>query len=123
MIWDRIGIIVSSVCLIHCLLVPFVLMIFPFIETEQAHFHEILTIFVVIPAFLAFIPGYRKHKNLSVLLLAITGLMAILFAAFTEKVYLSQVAARIITILGSILMILAHARNIKHAHQCRTCHH
>lgn len=123
MIWDRIGIIASSVCLVHCLLVPIILMAFPFVESQHNHFHEVLTIFVVVPAFLAFIPGYRKHKNLSVLLFAITGLGFILFTAFFEDIYLSHIAARVITILGSMLMILAHARNIKHAHQCKTCHH
>lgn len=123
MIWDRIGIIISSVCLVHCLLVPFILMLFPFVESKYDHFHELLTIFVVVPAFLAFIPGYKKHRNINVLYLAVTGLIFIMSAAFLEDIYFSHNAARIVTILGSLFMILAHARNIKHAHQCRTCHH
>src|SRR5580700_8987843 len=73
---DNLGIVASTICLIHCLAMPFVMAMLPmlgwqFLEGKSAHF--VLAAFVVSFALLAIVPGYFKHKHTEVLLGMILG--------------------------------------------------
>src|ERR1700758_2233628 len=73
---DVLGMIASGVCLIHCLVLPFVLMLLPvyasgFLEDDRTHFF--LAFFVATFCLLAVVPGYIKHRNQLVLSSMATG--------------------------------------------------
>jgi len=116
-ILDKFGVCASTVCLIHCLATPFVIMFFPGIKgvfTEEAH--EVFAIIVVTLIALAVYPLCKKsHGHRDILALAFTGVVLILSAIFFEE--LMPIAAHYgLTTIGSICLIAAHIKNIRVRH-------
>ena len=82
---DYLGIVASIGCAIHCAAMPFVIASLPALGLSfLAHegFHKWMALACFLIAIAAFIPGFRKHKNLWPALVAGVGLFIITFAAF-----------------------------------------
>ena len=82
---DRIGILASIGCAVHCAAMPFVLAYLPslglsFLADES--FHKWMAIGCFAVAMTAFIPGFRKHRRITPLVTGGVGLVMICFAAF-----------------------------------------
>lgn len=63
---DRLGICLSMLCLIHCLLTPVIVGLLPvgtLLGFWQHGFHEVFLIIVPVVALVAFIPGWRTHRD------------------------------------------------------------
>lgn len=122
---DRLGICLSWLCLIHCVMTPVVLLLLPglsFIPAvghseDHEHFHEALLIVLPILALAAFVPGYRAHRNKKVFAWGIPGLILISLGVF---VFHHGWETVVVTIPGSILLIRAHLLN---RHLCSCCEH
>lgn len=110
--WDRIGIGLSGICAIHCLLVPFIVAIIPLWPAfEEFHEYTHLIFFIAIaPA--VYLSLKRKHKSPKVTVLLITGL-SIIFIAWFFNNRLSEYGEAGITLVGSVLLILGHWTNYK----------
>ena len=110
---------VSSICFVHCMATPLVLLSLPALGEyfDDPIFHIIIFLMVVPVGLYAFLQGYRHHRQKPVLLLGIPGLLIVGFGAFLPHQYVPGFAREIITILGSLLLIAAHAINRK---ACRT---
>lgn len=64
----------------------------------------------------AFVPGLKKHGLTWIFALALLGLFLVgLGFVLEEKV--SEQMSHGITIVGSILLVIAHAKNIQHSHR------
>ncbi|MES2856983.1 MAG: MerC domain-containing protein [Bdellovibrionota bacterium] len=117
---DKLGICLSGLCLVHCLLTPFVLIALPSLTVasfESHHiFHELLLIVLPIVALAAFVPGYLRHRDLRVFFWSIPGLALLAIAAtiFHDDIWLQAG----VTITGSLLLIKAHMLN---RHLCACC--
>lgn len=128
---DRLGLCLSVACLIHCLATPVLLILLPSLSIfgseiaighshDHGHetLHEILLVILPIVALLAFIPGYRLHRNAKVFVWGAPGV-----AALAAGVYLSHsqhVVSTLITIFGSLLLVRAHLLNRKECACCPT---
>lgn len=106
---DRIGQILSLLCVAHCVLTPFVLGLMPAASALFGSAHPILFVAVAGTALWAFVPSYRHHKNIWVPALGAAGIaclgVAALFFADHRALDVS------FSIVGAGLMLGAHWKN------------
>ena len=115
---DNLGITISSVCAIHCLLLPAFFIIAPYSFLASHEFHEALIYFILPCAAVAFIIGCRKHGDVKVAIMGTFGVMllgsSLLFhEIFHAEEHSEELITVLITIAGSIMLILSHLRNRK----------
>ncbi len=115
---DNLGITVSSVCAIHCVLLPAIFIIAPYSFLASHEFHEALIYFILPCAAIAFVLGCRKHGDVKV---AIMGTLGVILLAssllfhdiFHAEEHSEELITVLITIAGSVMLILSHLRNRK----------
>ena len=106
---DKSAIALSVLCALHCLLMPAAIVLYPTTlgfmpDNESVHF---ALLFVVIPiSAYALIKGGKVHKSRKVFITGIIGLLVLVAA-----VVLGEIGEKILTVLGSIIVIIAHAQN------------
>lgn len=115
-ILDRFGVCASSICLIHCLATPLVILFFPGVKgifTEEAH--EVFAVIVVTSIALAVYPHCRRHGHKDIIAMAISGVALVLGAIFFES-SMPLALHYGLTTAGSIFLILAHLKNMRVRH-------
>ncbi len=121
---DRLGIIASALCFVHCIVTPVVLSLSAvwahYLPSEE-RFHRALAMLVAAIGCFAIITGYRKHRRLRVLLLMSTGLSFIFAGAYLGDRLPSHIAEIAVTLTGSSLMITAHLINHTFCKNCQRC--
>tara|TARA_Y100000748_G_scaffold231895_1_gene195894 strand:- start:1753 stop:2148 length:396 start_codon:yes stop_codon:yes gene_type:complete len=115
---DNLGITISSACAIHCVLLPAILIIAPYSFFASHEFHETLIYFIIPFAAIAFFMGCRKHGDLKVLFMGSTGIILLVTSLLIHEVFHSEQHSEefltvLITIAGSLMLILSHMRNRK----------
>lgn len=115
---DNLGITISSVCTIHCVLLPAIFIIAPYSFLASHEFHEALIYFILPCAAIAFVLGCRKHGDLKVAVMGTLGVMllasSLLFhEIFHAEEHSEELITVLITIAGSVMLILSHLRNRK----------
>ncbi len=119
--FDKLGVVLSSVCFIHCLALPLMTFGSPFVKSliDQELFHGLM-LFLLLPLTLfTFIHGYRVHKSTRVLLAGLIGLTLLTTGLLSHDHETSgSLIGTILTILGGVSLISGHIFNIKN---CR-CH-
>jgi hypothetical protein len=120
--FDKMGICVSGLCLVHCLIMPIILLSFPVVFSDFEHsdhdIHFLFGILVLISATLAVYPHCRKSGRKDILGLAVAGVLLIL-GGFTIGHEISETVEHGLTVIGSILLVIAHYKNIRIKHS--TC--
>jgi peptidoglycan/LPS O-acetylase OafA/YrhL len=121
---DRVGMVASAACFVHCLATPIVLSLSAvyahFLPSEE-HTHRVLAIVVSLFGVLALGFGHRKHTQKSILTLMASGLTLIFAGAFFGDrlpFHWNEVA---ITLAGSCCMISAHRMNHTFCRRCNGC--
>ncbi len=113
--WDGVGAGLSGLCVVHCLVLPLLLVVLPGMTLLlDESVHRTLVLVLSFSAVLAFIPGYRLHRRRLPALLAGLGLPLLIVGAYGE----GNVPETIVTVAGSLLLVVAHAFN--HSF-CRLC--
>lgn len=117
-VWDRVGITLSSACVVHCIAVAFLPLIFPALEayTHKTWIHMVVAIVILLTSPLAFIPGYKKHGLTWIIGTAFSGLFLILASIILENHFSDQIA-HLISIGGSLMLVFAHVKNLQHSHR------
>ena len=115
---DNLGITISSVCAIHCLLLPAIFIIAPYSFLASHEFHETLIYFILPCAAIAFILGCRKHGDFKVAIMGTLGVMLLASSLLFHEIFHSEEHSEelitvLITIAGSVMLILSHLRNRK----------
>jgi hypothetical protein len=111
---DTLGIVASTLCLIHCAAMPLVITFLPilglrFLEGHAAHY--VLAGFVIAFALLAIVPGYLKHRKTSVLLAMLAGVGIVLLATFgAGRLFAENLELPLIT-AGNLIVVVTHLRN------------
>jgi hypothetical protein len=113
---DSLGIVTSSLCLLHCLALPVLVLALPTFShlaehDDQTHFW--LVGWVLIFACLALIAQTKHRKNSSVIALMSLGLSAVLIATFATTLGLSQTLELPLITIGNAMVIGAHHLNRK----------
>ena len=115
---DNLGITISSVCAIHCVFLPAIFIIAPYSFLASHEFHEALIYFILPCAAIAFVLGCRKHGDLKVAVMGTLGVIllasSLLFhEIFHAEEHSEELITVLITIAGSLMLILSHLRNRK----------
>lgn len=107
---DTGGIVVSSLCLIHCLFLPLLGAFLPMLGlwSENEWVHKIL-ILIALPLCLNLI---LKTNSLGLRLPALIGLLLLLLGAFIEPLHEFEAS---LTVSGALLLTFAHFQNIRRA--------
>lgn len=123
---DKTAISLSFICTLHCLALPFAVVLLPaFAATnlEDEAFHLWMVIAVIPTSLLALSMGCKKHRDYRVLLLGITGLSLLILAALFGHDLLGESAETAVTVLGSIIIAAGHLLNHRLCqHSSCECH-
>ena len=106
--FDLIGISLSGICFIHCVLTPVLIMLSPFLAGHE--FHENIIYLIIPTAVIALAVGCSRHRDVWVAVIGIGGI-SVLTSALIFHTQFGEMVGVILTMLGSILIISAHYRN------------
>jgi hypothetical protein len=120
---DRLAIVVSILCCIHCLATPLLLIFTPWVGQyfNEAWVHIVFAVFVVPLGIYAFVKSYKIHKDKRPFLLGISGMIFLLFSIISHEFFSIHIhfVEEILSFVGGAFLIVGHYLNIK---QC-ACHH
>jgi hypothetical protein len=123
---DNFAIILSILCAIHCLLLPLLLVALPSIgalqlQNEAFHFWMLAT--VIPTSIYALTIGCKKHQRYRLLSWGISGLILMLMAVFFGHDIAGESGEKTLTLLGAILVVVAHWGNFLRCQQHTSCSH
>jgi hypothetical protein len=111
---DRLAIALAGLCLVHCLLTPLALVLFPMLAATAVadeHVHQLL-LWLVLPASLVALGlGCRRHKDCLVITLGVLGLLVLILTAIAGHTAFGEGGERWGTVLGGVTVALGHLRN------------
>ena len=115
---DNLGITISSVCALHCVLLPAIFIIAPYSFLASHEFHEALIYFILPCAAIAFILGCRKHGDVKVAIMGTLGVMLLASSLLFHDIFHAdkhseELITVLITVAGSLMLIVSHLRNRK----------
>lgn len=120
---DRVGLIASSACAVHCMLMPFVVGLLPLLglgALANERTEWLLVIAALCVGLVSLLPSYfRQHRRVRALALFASGLGLI----FTARL-LAEEKAHIevpVVVAGACLIAAAHFVNLKLCRSCRSC--
>lgn len=81
---DEAGLLISSICLVHCLAVPALLMLLPAVGTVFADptVHQLLAVLAMLTVGLALVPSTLRHRRWGIAVCGLAGALLVFFAAF-----------------------------------------
>ena len=111
--WDKLGITLSSICAVHCLLTPVLLLAIPALGQffEAPWVHVTMAIFIVPIGIFAFYSGYLHHKQKGLTALGFAGLALVCAGLLMPLSGIQFLGHDIITMAGSACLIVAHILN------------
>ncbi len=112
--WDRIGISVSGICMVHCMVLPVILAAVPLwstAETLHGWLHPLFLVALVPISFMALVSTRGKPRAKSIQVLLGAGLLVIALASLFGHEAASPVVETAFTLLGSGLLVTGHWRN------------
>ncbi|MDJ0277462.1 MerC domain-containing protein [Sphingomonas sp. 2R-10] len=114
---DGFAVAASLLCLVHCLLLPLLLVALPVLATiliVPEAFHAIAFALAVPTSLVALGAGYRRHRRTLPAALALMGLALLGTGAFAVD---GETVERIVTSIGGVVLAAAHLLNWRAATQ------
>ena len=113
---DRVAIGLSFMCIVHCLLLPVLLVLAPsaflaFVSDESVH--KVLLLAIVPVGIYAIIAGFKTHKKISVIVLISIGLLLLISTGLLEHEVLGESGEVLLTLSGSLLIAMGHIQNVR----------
>lgn len=116
--WDVWGLVLSGVCLVHCLLTPLALVILPALVPHwmqaEGHGHGFFFLLLLPVAAFAMVSGFRRHRRWSPVIWLGLGVLVVAIATFVFDGTLEYA----VTIAGSLFLLRGHYLNRR---CCQTC--
>lgn len=111
-LWDKAAVLLSGLCLVHCLALPVLVVFLPFLsELSDGHLHAQLLVFVIPVSVFAFAVGFRRHRNWTVIGAGVLGMAVLAIGGTYVHSHYGLAADRALTICGSIILAVAHFFN------------
>ena len=111
---DRFSILLSAICLVHCVSVPVLFLIGGYVTSiaflTEHLVHQILLLIALPLSLFSLLSGYRIHKNRKVGMLGLLGLVFLILGVFFHESLAREIS---MTILGSCLLAMAHLLNLR----------
>lgn len=114
--FDRIAIALSTICIVHCLAMPFVIAVLPlaaFAVGGDGHFHTLMLWFVVPTSVLGFGLGVRVHRRADIVALGVVAIAALSTAALWGHAAWEPTVEVFVNVGASIVLATAHWWNFR----------
>jgi MerC mercury resistance protein len=114
--FDRIAIALSTICIVHCLAMPFVIALLPvaaFTFGSDGHFHALMLWFVVPTSVLGFGLGVRVHGRWDSVALGVVAIAGLATAALWGHSAWDPSIEVFVNVSASVLLAVAHWRNFR----------
>jgi MerC mercury resistance protein len=118
---DRKAMLLATLCFIHCVAGPVLLSFagYSSLIAASERFEPVLLLSSLILGSAVLIPAYRrKHRRCSCLALFFSGLLCLVVF---RRLHWMMIPDAILTGIGVVLIIGAHALNMKFSRQCECC--
>ena len=114
--WDKAAVILSGLCLVHCLALPVLVAVVPFVSEQGGdHLHAELLLVVIPISVFAFVIGYRRHRSLKVVGFGVLGMVVLALGGTYVHNRYGIAADRAMTVAGSAILAIAHFFNSRRA--------
>jgi hypothetical protein len=115
---DRVAVFLSGLCLLHCLAIPFAVLLGPllsgWLNHSETRVHWALLLLAIPISALALWRGYQRHSSALTLMMGAIGL-TLMFVAVTH--WFGEQMEIALTVIGVTLLMIAHIRNMRSGHQ------
>ena len=115
---DRAAVLLSGLCLVHCLAVPFAVVLGPlagqWLMDSETQVHWILLTLALPISVVALARGYRRHHNSVTITLGAVGL-TFMFVGVSHVI--GEDWEIILTVIGVSSLLMAHVRNMLGVHR------
>ncbi len=102
----------SALCLVHCLALPLIVAGVPFLaQYSETHLHYQVLLLVIPLSVFALAIGYRRHRDVRVLVAGALGMLLLIVGATVAHTQLGLTADRFFTVIGSLVLATAHFFN------------
>jgi hypothetical protein len=120
---DKVAIGLSSLCVIHCLLLPVLILLVPSVSSfwfTDESFHQWMLVGVTCSSILALFIGYKKHGQKNIFAWGALGLSFLVFAFFFGHDVAGELGEKTLTVLGAFIISIGHFKNLRHCktHSC-----
>jgi len=121
---DRMAVGFSLLCLMHCLVVPLLLIILPSLATslfasESVH---LWLVYAIVPSSLfALGMGCRQHRRGLFILIGLSGLSLLILGILVEQFGWDHTLEQVFTASGAILIAFAHIFNFRACRKSANC--
>ena len=123
---DKAAVILSGICLVHCLAFPLLIALFPvfgFSFVSHTTFHQIILIVVVPTTTFALGLGYWRHRHIALPIFGVAGVFMLVVAAFGVHALGAEIIERGVTVAGGLLLAAAHIQNYRLTRAGHCPHH
>lgn len=119
---DRSAIFLSSLCIVHCLVLPIILLTLPALSSlayfSDERFHMWMLFGVIPTSVFAVIFGYLHHRNLHVVAIASVGILILTLSTFFGHDMLGHNGEIVASVVGSLFVAFAHIKNLRNRQAC-----
>lgn len=121
-ILDRTGILLSALCVVHCLTLPLLIAVVPFLgQFAEGHLHAQMLIVVLPLSTGALALGFRRHRNGQIIILGLVGMLLLTLGGTVMHEQFGIVADRIFTMSGATVLAVSHWYNSRAGRRCESC--
>ena len=114
---DKFAVLLSGVCVVHCLLTPVLITLLPIISlsafAEDLLFHQLMLWFVLPTSCIALFIGCRKHRNPAILASGIIGMLMLVVIAFYGHDLFSSWGEKVATSTAGMILACSHILNYR----------
>jgi len=109
---DNMAVALSGICLVHCLTLPVLIALVPFMsQFAEGHFHVQMLLVVLPVSIMAFSLGFRRHRVKRVIIWGGVGMLLLVLGATVIHDSFGLVADRTVTICAALILAFAHFFN------------
>lgn len=115
----------SAICAIHCLATPLLVSLLPslgVLNLENEAFHLSMLALVIPLSLFGLTLGCKKHQRKQFLLLGAAGVTLLILAVTIGHDFFGEFGEKSLTVLGAVIVSVAHYRNFKLCQQHHRCH-
>ena len=122
---DRCAITLSTLCVVHCSLLPIILIALPtlsslaYISDERFHIGLLFAVIPISACAIAF--GYAHHRSWPIVFIASIGITILVLVAMFGHAVFGELGEVILSVVGSAFVAFGHVKNLrcrKFTHHC-----
>ena len=116
---DRVAVMLSGLCLLHCLALPFLLVALPAISAfSEGHLHAQMLIIAIPVSVVALAFGFRRHGSGYIVGFGILGMLLLVTGGTLAHSYYGLIADRAFSISGALVLAVTHYYNSRRIRHC-----